>query len=238
MSAAYLKVAPEHTEKGTLDMMMKPSIDTYTRFQELFEKFSREAGKKQYLIPYFISAHPGTTDEDMVNLALWLKANNQQVDQVQNFYPTPMSIATAVYYTGKNTLKKVSYKDKDQPTVPKGDRQRRLHKALLRYHDPNNWPLIREALIKMGKKYLIGSRPQCLIPWEDGDTQKKTPAARRQTGRHGSKRFEQHTNTRNNSSKNNGSNRGNNSNNANKNKQTRNTKPNAKPTNNKKRNRR
>lgn len=213
----YLKVAPEHTEKGTLDIMMKPGIDTYTRFQELFEKFSREAGKKQYLIPYFISAHPGTTDEDMVNLALWLKANNQEVDQVQNFYPTPMSIATAIYYTGKNTLQKISYKDKEQPAVPKGDRQRRLHKALLRYHDPNNWPLIREALIKMGKKYLIGNRSQCLIPWEEGNLQQKTPAARRQTGRHGSKRFEQNSNTRNNS-----------------NKRNNNTKPNG----NKKRNRR
>lgn len=191
----YLKVAPEHTEKNTLDMMMKPGIDTYTRFKELFDKFNREAGKKQYLIPYFIAAHPGTTDEDMVNLALWLKANNQECDQVQNFYPTPMSTSTSMYYTGKNTLKKISYKDKTEVVVPKGDRQRRLHKALLRYHDPKNWPLIREALIKMGKKYLIGNRPQCLIPWDDAEQQKKTPSARRKTGRHGSKRFEQKNNT-------------------------------------------
>jgi len=186
----YLKVAPEHTEKNTLDMMMKPDISSYSRFKALFEKFSREAGKEQYLIPYFISAHPGTTDEDMVNLALWLKANKHECDQVQNFYPTPMCIATSVYYTHKNTMKPISYKDKNLVTIPTGDRQRRLHKALLRYHDPKNWPLIREALIKMGKQYLIGSKSQCLIPWNDTSPMKIMPSVRRKTGRHGSKRFE------------------------------------------------
>lgn len=183
----YLKVAPEHTEKGPLDIMMKPGMDTWYRFKEMFEQYSKEAGKKQYLIPYFISAHPGTKDEDMVNLALWLKANNYECDQVQNFYPTPMSYATAAYYSETNPLKRVKYKKREEVPSAKGERQRRLHKALLRYHDPENWPLIRKALAEMGKKHLIGDRPGCLVPAEDKDV--KTPAQRRQSGRHGAKRF-------------------------------------------------
>ena len=100
----YLKIAPEHTESGPLDKMMKPGIGTYDRFKEMFEQFSKEAGKEQYLIPYFIAAHPGTTDEDMVNLALWLKKNNFRADQVQAFYPSPMATATAMYHSRKNPL--------------------------------------------------------------------------------------------------------------------------------------
>lgn len=183
----YLKIAPEHTEKGPLDKMMKPGMGTYDRFKEMFEKYSKEAGKKQYLIPYFISAHPGTEDEDMVNLAMWLKSNNYECDQVQNFYPSPMCNATAMYYSETNPLKRVKYKKREEVTVAKGERQRRLHKALLRYHDPDNWPMIREALINMGKKYLIGDKPGCLVPAEDID--KSTPAQRRKSGRHGAHRF-------------------------------------------------
>ncbi|MUL18228.1 YgiQ family radical SAM protein [Aliivibrio fischeri] len=183
----YLKIAPEHTEKGPLDLMMKPGMGTYDRFKSMFEKYSQEAGKKQYLIPYFISAHPGTEDEDMLNLALWLKKNNFECDQVQNFYPSPMCNATSMYYSETNPLKRVKYKKREDVPVAKGERQRRLHKALLRYHDPKNWKLIREALINMGKKHLIGDKPNCLVPEEDLDAQ--TPAERRQTGRHGAKRF-------------------------------------------------
>ncbi|MGF1714463.1 YgiQ family radical SAM protein [Photobacterium chitinilyticum] len=184
----YLKIAPEHTEKGTLDLMMKPGMGSYDRFKELFEKYSKEAGKKQYLIPYFISAHPGSTDEDMLNLALWLKKNDFQCDQVQNFYPSPMCNATAMYHSETNPLKRVKYKKREDLFVAKGDRQRRLHKALLRYHDPLNWAVIREALISMGKKYLIGDRPNCLVP-EEGSDAELTPAQRRGSGRHGAKRF-------------------------------------------------
>lgn len=183
----YLKIAPEHTEKGPLDLMMKPGMGTYDRFKEMFEKYSAEAGKKQYLIPYFISAHPGTEDEDMLNLALWLKKNNFECDQVQNFYPSPMCNATSMYYSETNPLKRVKYKKREEVPVAKGERQRRLHKALLRYHDPANWPLIREALINMGKKHLIGDKTSCLVPAEDVDA--KTPAQRRKSGRHGSQRF-------------------------------------------------
>jgi len=159
----YLKIAPEHTESGPLNKMMKPGIGTYDKFKELFEQFSKEAGKEQYLIPYFIAAHPGTTDEDMINLALWLKKNNFRADQVQAFYPSPMATATAMYHSGKNPLRKVGYKT-DSVETAKSPEQRRLHKALLRYHDPNNWPTIREALTEMGRGDLIGSKDDQLVP--------------------------------------------------------------------------
>jgi len=159
----YLKIAPEHTEQAPLSKMMKPGIGTYDRFKVMFEKFTKKAGKKQYLIPYFIAAHPGTEDEDMVNLALWLKKNKFQADQVQTFYPSPMATATTMYHTGRNPLKGLNYKSERINTVKKIE-QRRLHKALLRYHDAGNWQLIKELLLKMGKKSLIGEGPNCLIP--------------------------------------------------------------------------
>lgn len=159
----YLKIAPEHTETGPLSKMMKPGMGTYHRFKELFEKFSAEAGKKQYLIPYFIAAHPGTRDEDMLNLAMWLKANGFRADQVQNFYPSPMASATAMYHSERDPLRRIDYKT-EKVAIPKGDRQRRLHKAFLRYHDPENWPLLREALKNMGKAHLIGYGKKHLIP--------------------------------------------------------------------------
>jgi len=159
----YLKIAPEHTEQGPLSKMMKPGICSYDRFKALFEKFSRKAGKEQYLIPYFIAAHPGTTDEDMMNLALWLKRNGFRADQVQNFYPSPMATATAMYHSGKNPLKRVR-RDSEEVKTAKGEIQRRLHKAFLRYHDPANWPLLREALKNMGREDLIGSGRSQLIP--------------------------------------------------------------------------
>jgi len=159
----YLKIAPEHTEDGPLSKMMKPGIGSYDRFKQLFEKYSKEAGKEQYLIPYFIAAHPGTTDDDMLNLALWLKRNGFRADQVQAFYPSPMATATAMYHSKKNPLRKVTYKSDEVPIV-KGERQRRLHKAFLRYHDPSNWPLLREALKEMGRADLIGPGKQQLIP--------------------------------------------------------------------------
>ena len=159
----YLKIAPEHTEDGPLSKMMKPGIGSYDRFKALFEKFSKEAGKEQYLIPYFIAAHPGTTDEDMLNLALWLKRNGFRADQVQAFYPSPMATATAMYHTGKNPLRKVSYKSEGVAAV-KDPEQRKLHKALLRYHDSNNWPLLRKALERMGRADLIGDGKHQLVP--------------------------------------------------------------------------
>lgn len=159
----YLKIAPEHTQRGPLDKMMKPGIGAYDQFKELFEKFSKQAGKEQYLIPYFIAAHPGTTDEDMMNLALWLKSNGFRADQVQNFYPSPMATATTMYYTGKNPLKRIR-QDSETVDVAKSPAQRELHKAFLRYHDSNNWPMLREALKTMGRTDLIGNAKHQLIP--------------------------------------------------------------------------
>ena len=159
----YLKIAPEHTEPGPLSKMMKPGIGTYDRFKELFDRYSREAGKEQYLIPYFIAAHPGTTDQDMLALALWLKKNGFRLDQVQAFLPTPMALASAMYHTGRNPLKRVT-RDSERVSVVRGARQRRLHKAFLRYHDPENWPILREALKAMGRTDLIGNGKRHLIP--------------------------------------------------------------------------
>lgn len=159
----YLKIAPEHTELGPLSKMMKPGMGSYDRFKQMFDKYSKEAGKEQYLIPYFIAAHPGTEDKDMLNLALWLKRNGFRADQVQAFLPSPMSIATAMYHSGKDTLHKVARNSPDI-AIPKGIKQRRLHKAFLRYHDPKNWPLLREALKDMGRADLIGNGKQHLVP--------------------------------------------------------------------------
>lgn len=159
----YLKIAPEHTEQGPLSKMMKPGIGSYDRFKQMFEKFSAEAGKEQYLIPYFIAAHPGTSDEDMLNLALWLKRNGFRADQVQAFYPSPMATATAMYHSGKNTLRKVT-RDSEGVDIVRGERRRRLHKAFLRYHDANNWPMLREALKAMGRADLIGNGKHHLVP--------------------------------------------------------------------------
>lgn len=159
----YLKIAPEHTEDGPLARMMKPGIGSYDKFKEMFEKYSKEAGKEQYLIPYFIAAHPGTSDKDMMNLAMWLKKNKFRADQVQTFYPSPMATATAMYHSGKNPLKKVSRKSDNMPTV-KDLRKRQLHKAFLRYHDSDNWPDLRKALKKMGRADLIGNGKLHLVP--------------------------------------------------------------------------
>jgi uncharacterized radical SAM protein YgiQ len=161
----YLKIAPEHTESGPLSKMMKPGIGSYERFRQMFEQYSAEAGKKQYLIPYFIAAHPGTSDEDMMNLALWLKRNGFKADQVQTFYPSPMATATAMYHTALDPLKGIHRDQRaEKVDIVRGERRRRLHKAFLRWHDPGNWPLLRDALKAMGRADLIGNGRQHLIP--------------------------------------------------------------------------
>jgi len=188
----YLKIAPEHTEEGPLNNMMKPGMGSYDKFKEMFDHYSKLAGKKQYLIPYFISAHPGTTDRDMVNLALWLKENNFKLDQVQNFYPSPLANATTLYHTELNSLRNITSKNLSKKdgivAVPKGAIQRRLHKAILRYHDPNNWPEIRQALTKMGLSKLIGSSPNCLVPRETRSEQRNQHNDKRQ-GKNNAKGF-------------------------------------------------
>lgn len=184
----YLKIAPEHTEHGPLSKTMKPGMGSYDRSKALFEKFSNKAGKEQYLVPYSIAAHPGTTEEDMINIALWLKKNGFKADQVQNFCPSPMATATIMYHTGKNPLKRVK-RDSEDVINAKGDKKRRLHKTFLRYHDPDNWLVLREALTLMGREDLIGSAKHQLIPTlqpTDGDAYKssrrKNSTPRRQGG--------------------------------------------------------
>ncbi len=162
-TGGYLKIAPEALADGPLSKMMKPGVGTYYRFKELFDKYSREAGKEQYLIPYFIAAHPGTRDQDMLELALWLKKNGFRADQVQAFLPSPMATATAMYHSGKNPLRRIS-RTSEEVVIPKGIKVRRLHKAFLRYHDPDNWPVLREALKRMGRADLIGNGKHHLIP--------------------------------------------------------------------------
>jgi uncharacterized radical SAM protein YgiQ len=166
----YLKIAPEAIGEGPLSKMMKPGVGSYYRFKELFDRYSKEAGKEQYLIPYFIAAHPGTTDTDMLELALWLKSNGFRADQVQAFLPSPMATATAMYHSGKNPLHRLSH-DSEEVLIPKGLKVRRLHKAFLRYHDANNWPLLREALRRMGRAELIGNGKHQLVPsWQPANT--------------------------------------------------------------------
>ncbi len=169
-TGGYLKIAPEAISDGPLSKMMKPGVGTYYRFRDLFERYSKEAGKKQYLIPYFIAAHPGTSDEDMLELALWLKQNGYRADQVQAFLPAPMATATAMYHSGKNPLRRIT-RAGETVRIPKGLKVRRLHKAFLRYHDAENWPMLRDALRRMGRADLIGPGKHQLIPaWQPAGT--------------------------------------------------------------------
>jgi uncharacterized radical SAM protein YgiQ len=162
-TGGYLKIAPEAIGEGPLSKMMKPGVGAYYKFKELFDKYSKEAGKEQYLIPYFIAAHPGTRDQDMLELALWLKKNGFRADQVQAFLPSPMATATAMYHSGKNPLRRIT-RTSEEVVIPKGIKVRRLHKAFLRYHDPENWPILRDALKRMGRAELIGNGKHHLIP--------------------------------------------------------------------------
>ena len=162
-TGGYLKIAPEAIGEGPLSKMMKPGVGAYYKFKELFDKYSKAAGKEQYLIPYFIAAHPGTRDQDMLELAVWLKKNGFRADQVQAFLPSPMATATAMYHSGKNPLKRIT-RASEEVVIPKGIKVRRLHKAFLRYHDPDNWPILREALKRMGRADLIGNGRHHLIP--------------------------------------------------------------------------
>jgi uncharacterized radical SAM protein YgiQ len=186
----YLKIAPEHTEAGPLSKMMKPGIGAYDRFKQLFDAAVREAGQKYFLIPYFIAAHPGTSDEDMMNLALWLKRNGYRADQVQTFLPSPMALSTAMYHSGVNPLKAVRRGASEAVETVKGLRQRRLHKAFLRYHDPENWPLLREALKAMGRADLIGNGKAHLVPsFQPAGTGQTGGEGRRLGAKHGGQKF-------------------------------------------------
>jgi uncharacterized radical SAM protein YgiQ len=186
----YLKIAPEHTEDGPLAKMMKPGIGTYDKFKRMFDAAVQAAGKKYFLIPYFIAAHPGTTDDDMMNLAIWLKRNKFRADQVQTFLPSPMALATAMYHSGVNPLRGVRRGGSEKVETVRDLRQRRLHKAFLRYHDPENWPVIREALKRMGREDLIGPGKRHLVPnYQPAGTGLSGGEGRRTGRKHGEQTF-------------------------------------------------
>lgn len=167
----YLKIAPEHTESEVLTYMLKPGTSIYYEFKELFDSYSATAGKTQYIIPYFMASHPGSTMLSMVKLAAWLKQNNFRVDQVQNFYPTPMAGASAMYYTGFNPYKPITSKSVPDVFAAKGEIARRTQKAILRYHDKINFKLIREVLRELNLEHLIGRTKDCLVPPADRSEQ-------------------------------------------------------------------
>jgi uncharacterized radical SAM protein YgiQ len=167
----YLKIAPEHTETEVLSKMLKPGTDVYYRFKELFDSYSSTANKKQYLIPYFMSSHPGSSLLSMINLARWLKANGFRVDQVQNFYPTPMAGATTMYYTGIDPYENIDGSTKPSVVVAKGEIARRTQKAILRYHDSVNFRVIRDVLRELKLEALIGRSKESLVPPGDRSEQ-------------------------------------------------------------------
>jgi uncharacterized radical SAM protein YgiQ len=174
----YLKIAPEHVSEPVLKLMQKPDLAPYEQFKNLFDRYCAEAGKEQYLIPYLIAAHPGCEDRHMLEAALWLKKNGYRPDQVQTFLPTPMTLATTMYYTGKNPLQRGS-EGAEEVYIPRGLKQRRLQKAFLRYHDAENWPVLRETLKKMGREDLIGNGKHHLIPnFQPQGTGKRPEGAR------------------------------------------------------------
>jgi uncharacterized radical SAM protein YgiQ len=161
-TGGQLSVAPEHNDDGVLDKMKKPPIKSYERFAQAFCQASEEAGKEQYLVPYFITGHPGSTLKDTIELARYLKRNGMRPRQVQDFIPTPMAIATAMFWTGLDPLTL-------EPVYAATDlREKKMMKALLYWWDPQHWPLAREALKKAGRADLIGRAPSCLVPPDYG----------------------------------------------------------------------
>ncbi|MBE2253134.1 MAG: YgiQ family radical SAM protein [Myxococcus sp.] len=157
-TGGQLSVAPEHVSPGVLEKMKKPGIESYERFQTMFACASKDAGKEQYDIPYFISGHPGSSLEDMVELALWLKKNGRRPRQVQDFIPTPMSMAAAMYFTGLDPMKM------EPVYTARGLKEKRLQKALLLYWNPEHWEDAREALTQAGRTDLIGHGKDALVP--------------------------------------------------------------------------
>jgi len=162
-TGGQVSVAPEHNSPEVLKRMKKPGIESYERFATAFCQASEAAGKEQYLVPYFITGHPGSTLADTIELARYLKRNDMRPRQVQDFIPTPMAVATAMYHTGIDPL------SGDKIPVVRDLREKRLLKALILWWDPAQWRLAREALKRAGRADLIGRRPDCLIPPESAD---------------------------------------------------------------------
>ena len=161
-TGGQLSVAPEHSSPEVLEKMKKPPVQHYERFAQAFCQASEEAGKEQYLVPYFITGHPGSTLKDTIDLALWLKARGMRPRQVQDFIPTPMAIATAMFYTGIDPM------TMEPVAVVRDLREKKMLKALLYWWDPEQHPLAREALRKAGRRDLVGHGARCLVPPETG----------------------------------------------------------------------
>lgn len=158
--SGQLKVAPEHCSAAVLDKMGKPHIESYIRFKKKYDRLNNEEGMKQFLVPYLMSSHPGSTLKDAIELALFLKKEHIHPQQVQDFYPTPGTISTAMFYTGLDpyTMEPVF--------VPKTYEQKKMQRALLQYFKPENHDIVRKALIQAGRADLIGFTDKCLVPPE------------------------------------------------------------------------
>ncbi len=165
--SGQLKVAPEHVSDNVLKYMGKPSNAIYKRFAEKYKKINERLGKKQYLVPYLMSSHPGSTLADAVELAVYLKENGINPQQVQDFYPTPGTISTCMFYTGLNpfTMQKVY--------VPKTPEEKAMQRALLQFKNPDNRALVEKALRLCGREDLIGYASGCLIRPEGGRKEKE-----------------------------------------------------------------
>ncbi len=174
--SGQLKVAPEHCSESVLDAMGKPHIETYLEFARRYFKYNKEIGKEQYLVPYLMSSHPGSTLKDAVELALFLKNNRIRPEQVQDFYPTPGTVSTCMFYTGLDpyTLKEVY--------VARNEHDKALQRALLQYFNPKNKALVTEALKRAGRTDLIGSGPNCLIR---GEQNEKYPSYKNKQSKNG-----------------------------------------------------
>ena len=155
--SGQLKVAPEHAAKHVMDMMGKAGIDTFYKFKAVFDDVNRELGKKQYLVPYFMSSHPGCTLQDAVTLAEFLRDMHMQPEQVQDFIPTPGSLSTAMYYTGMNPL------TGEKVYVARRQEEKAMQRALMQYKNPANYDTVHKALCLAGRRDLIGFGPKCLI---------------------------------------------------------------------------
>jgi len=174
--SGQLKVAPEHCAANALNMMGKPNIEVFERFKKKFFEISRRAGLEQYLVPYLMSSHPGSTMKDAVDMALWLKEWGYSPEQVQDFYPTPGTISTVMYYTGIHPMTGKSV------YVTTDYHEKQLQRALLQYSRPENANLVREALKLAGREDLIGTGPECLVrPARGGSTQYVAPKTRGKT---------------------------------------------------------
>jgi uncharacterized radical SAM protein YgiQ len=155
--SGQLKVAPEHVSDKVLDLMGKPRRASYEAFAKRYAELNRELGMRQFLVPYFISAHPGAGIGEAIELAEYLKETGFVPDQVQDFYPTPGSLSTAMYHTGLNPI------TGEALHVARGAHERALQRALLQFNKPENRELVREALLSAGRRDLIGRGPKCLI---------------------------------------------------------------------------